>query len=62
MKLPDSPIRQVKQCSKCDRVSVKFYNPTHNTSYSYEEWRLIVHEGSKSLDRLLQMYDPKFFP
>ncbi len=61
MKLPDSPIRKVYQCPKCDTVSVKFFDPRHNTSYTYEEWRRIVHEGSKALDRLLKMYDPKFF-
>jgi hypothetical protein len=61
MKLPDSPIRKVKQCPRCNRVLVKFFDPKHNTSYSYEEWRQIVHDGSKALDRLLQMHDPKFF-
>lgn len=40
---------------------MKFYDPKYNTSYTKEEWDHVLQQGSKALDTLLEMYDPKFF-
>jgi len=61
LKLPESPIKKVYECRKCKRVTVKFFNPQFDTSYSKEEWEHVLQQGSKALDTLLEMYDPKFF-
>ena len=61
LKLPESPIKKVYECRKCKRVSVKFYDPKYNTSYTKDEWDHVLQQGSKALDTLLEMYDPKFF-
>ena len=61
VKLPDSPIRKVHECFDCKRVSVKFYDPKYNCSYSLKEWEKILEEGNKTIVKLLEMHDPKFF-
>jgi len=61
LKLPESPIKKIYECRKCKRVSVKFFNSKYDTSYSKEEWDHVIQQGSKALDTLLEMYDPKFF-
>jgi len=61
VKLPESPIKRIHECRGCKRVSVEFFNPKYNTTYSKEDWDQIVQQGSKALDTLLKMYDPKFF-
>jgi hypothetical protein len=42
-------------------VSVKFYDPKYNCSYSIKEWEKILEEDNKAIVKLLEMHDPKFF-
>tara|TARA_R110000796_G_scaffold129281_1_gene245031 strand:- start:1229 stop:1432 length:204 start_codon:yes stop_codon:yes gene_type:complete len=63
MNLPNSPIRKISQCSKCGKVSLKFYNPQFNTVFKKEEWESILTEGLQALRKILGPVteDPKFF-
>ena len=62
--LPNSPVKNITSCPKCGDVSVKFYNPIHDTRYSREEWDWIMTEGEQALAKIVRhiIEDPKQFP
>jgi len=62
--LPNSPVRKISICHKCDEVSVKFYNPIHNRTFNKDEWQMIITEGRAILEKITSMVtqDPKQFP
>ena len=53
MLLPNSPIRKIHECPKCGDVSLKFYDPNHDTVISKEDWQHILVEGKEALDKIL---------
>ena len=61
--LPNSPVKTVKSCRKCGRVSVTFWNSNYDCAYTKDEWEIIMTEGKQNLDRLLQNVreNPAFF-
>tara|TARA_R100000687_G_C6374577_1_gene129597 strand:+ start:230 stop:433 length:204 start_codon:yes stop_codon:yes gene_type:complete len=61
--LPDSPVRKIFDCPRCGNVSLYFYNPAHNRSYTKAEWEIIVTEGTDALYKILQNVreNPVFF-
>ena len=62
--LPNSPVRKVNECKACGVVSVQFWDPTYNRSYSKEEWSKTIAEGLQALRKILapvRADDPKFF-
>tara|TARA_R110000787_G_scaffold148_2_gene464 strand:+ start:11669 stop:11866 length:198 start_codon:yes stop_codon:yes gene_type:complete len=63
MLLPNSPVRKIYKCHKCGDISVHFYDPKHNKSFSQEEWRNVLAEGKEALRKILKPLreDPKFF-
>ena len=63
LRLPDSPIRSIKRCFKCNNLSVEFWNPKHNRSYTVEEWLTICEDGKEALRKILKpiVEDPKWF-
>jgi hypothetical protein len=44
-------------------VSLKFYDPTHDTVISKEDWQHVLIEGKEALEKILKPLkeDPKFF-
>ena len=54
IRLPESPVRKIRKCSKCGKVSVKFFDPVHDRVYSSEEWDTIIMEGQEILKRILK--------
>jgi hypothetical protein len=63
IKLPDSPVSRISRCFKCHHLSVEFWNPKYNRSYTVEEWLTICEEGRDSLRKILGpiVEDPKWF-
>ena len=63
IRLPDSPIRKIYRCNKCNNLSVNFWNSKHDRTYTIEEWLSVCEEGKESLRKILApiMEDPKFF-
>ena len=63
MLLPNSPIRKIHECPKCGDVSLKFYDPNHDTVISKEDWQHILVEGKEALDKILKHLkeNPTFF-
>ena len=61
--LPNSPVRTIKSCPKCGNISVTFWNSSYNRAYTKEEWEVIMTDGKRHLDRLLQNLreNPAFF-
>ena len=39
--LPNSPIRKVYRCIKCNNVSIKFWDDKYDRSYTTDEWMTI---------------------
>lgn len=62
-KLPNSPVRKIFNCPECGNVSLYFYNPAHNRSYTKAEWEIIITEGNDALYKILQNVreNPVFF-
>ena len=63
LRLPDSPIKSIRRCFKCNNLSVEFWNPKHNRSYTVEEWLTICEDGKEALRKILGPIheDPKWF-
>jgi|TARA_R100001224_G_scaffold80087_1_gene50065 hypothetical protein len=61
--LPNSPVSRISRCFKCNHLSVEFWNPKYNRSYTVEEWLTICEEGKESLRKILKpiVEDPKWF-
>tara|TARA_R100001530_G_C4215431_1_gene128540 strand:- start:96 stop:299 length:204 start_codon:yes stop_codon:yes gene_type:complete len=61
--LPNSPVRKIHSCQKCGNISVKFYNSTHDCSYTKTEWQHIITEGKGALEKILKNIkeNPVFF-
>ncbi len=65
--LPNSPIRDIKHCQECGRVTIHFLNPKNDVIVKPEIWDEIVRKGFNAMRR--HMYiprellaeDPKFF-
>ena len=62
-KLPESPVRKIYKCDKCENYHVKFYDPKLDRTYTPLEWEQIVTDGREALDKALRLIreDPKFF-
>ena len=62
-RLPNSPVRKIFQCRRCNTVSVYFYDPKHDRSYTFEEWMSVRNEGREALDKILATVkgNPIFF-
>ena len=63
IRLPDSPVRKIYECQKCDTVSVKFWDDKYNCSFSRDEWNTVRAQGIEALRKIMQPIaeDPKFF-
>jgi hypothetical protein len=63
LRLPDSPVKSIRRCFKCNNLSVEFWNPKYNRSYTVEEWLTICEDGKESLRKILRpiVEDPKWF-
>jgi len=63
LRLPDSPVKSISRCFKCNNLSIEFWNPKHNRSYTVEEWLTICEDGKESLRKILRpiVEDPKWF-
>tara|TARA_R110000782_G_scaffold9270_1_gene29932 strand:+ start:187 stop:390 length:204 start_codon:yes stop_codon:yes gene_type:complete len=63
IKLPDSPVRKIYECQKCDTISVKFWDDKYNRSFTRDEWNTVRAQGIKALRKIMQPIaeDPKFF-
>ncbi len=65
--LPNSPIKEVKHCHKCGRVTLHFLNPKNDVIIKSEVWQELVRKGFNAMRRHmyipkeLLMLDPKFF-
>jgi|TARA_R100000458_G_C8218979_1_gene203954 hypothetical protein len=61
--LPESPVKKIFDCPKCGKVSIYFYDSTHDRSYTPQEWESIMTEGNEALYRILQTVreNPLFF-
>jgi hypothetical protein len=61
--LPNSPVRKIANCHKCGNISVRFYDPVHDCSYTKQEWERIVNEGKEALENILKNVkeNPVFF-
>lgn len=65
--LPNSPIKDVKHCQKCGRVTLHFLNPTFDVILKLEVWDDIVKQGFNAIRRYMNIpanlldQDPKFF-
>jgi len=47
--LPNSPVRKISRCRRCNTVSVHFYDSKHDCSYTQEEWFTICEQGKEAL-------------
>ena len=54
IRLPESPVRKIRKCPKCGKVSVKFFDPVHDRVYSSEDWDTIMLDGQEILKRILR--------
>jgi hypothetical protein len=63
MSLPNSPVKKIYECRSCGHVSIKFWNPHYDRTYTKEEWRNILSDGLQALRKILGPVteDPKFF-
>ena len=63
IKLPDSPVRKIYECQKCDTISVKFWDDKYNRSFTRDEWNTVRSQGIEVLRKIMQPIaeDPKFF-
>tara|TARA_R100000544_G_scaffold24481_1_gene12349 strand:- start:181 stop:384 length:204 start_codon:yes stop_codon:yes gene_type:complete len=63
IKLPDSPVRKIYECQKCDTISVKFWDDKYNRSFTRDEWNTVRAQGIEVLRKIMQPIaeDPKFF-
>ena len=63
IRLPNSPVRKIYECQKCDTVSVKFWDNKYDRSFSRDEWNTVRAEGITVLRQIMQPIaeDPKFF-
>ena len=63
LRLPDSPVKTITRCLKCNKLSIKFWNPKYNRTYTFEEWLTICEDGKESLRKILRPIteDPKWF-
>jgi len=63
IKLPDSPVRKIYECQKCDTISVKFWDDKYNRSFTRDEWNTVRAQGIEALRKIMQPIaeDPKFF-
>tara|TARA_R100000935_G_C2732924_1_gene122701 strand:- start:8 stop:211 length:204 start_codon:yes stop_codon:yes gene_type:complete len=63
IKLPDSPVRKIYECQKCDTISVKFWDDKYNRSFTRDEWNTVRVQGIEALRKIMQPIaeDPKFF-
>ena len=65
--LPNSPIKEVKHCHKCGRVTLHFFNPKHDVIMKPDVWDEIVRKGFNAMRRYMYIpkelldLDPKFF-
>ena len=61
--LPDSPVRKIHRCIKCNNVSIYFWDPKYDRSVTTDEWMTICEQGKDALRKILQPVaeDPKFF-
>ena len=62
--LPNSPVREIYECKSCGQVSVKFYDPNLDRSYTKEEWSKTIAQGLQALKKILAPIhkdEPKFF-
>jgi len=63
IRLPNSPVRKIYECQKCDTVSVKFWDNKYDRSFTREEWNTVRAQGIDVLRKIMQPIteDPKFF-
>ena len=63
MNLPNCHLKKIYECRSCGHVSIKFWNPHYDRTYTKEEWRTILSEGLQALRKILGPVtdDPKFF-
>jgi len=65
--LPNSPIRDIKHCHKCGRVTIHFLNPKNDVIIKEEVWTELVRNGFNAMRRHMYIpnelldQDPKFF-
>jgi|TARA_R110001599_G_scaffold47502_1_gene137726 hypothetical protein len=63
IRLPNSPVRKIYECLKCDTISVRFWDNKYDRSFSRDEWNTVRAEGITVLRQIMQPIaeDPKFF-
>ena len=63
IRLPNSPVRKIYECQKCDTISVRFWDNKYDRSFSRDEWNTVRAEGITVLRQIMQPIaeDPKFF-
>ena len=63
MILPNSPVKRIHECTKCGMITVKFWNPHYDSTYTRGEWNTVRGQGFEALRKILAPVteDPKFF-